>query len=288
MRRDLPANQYLRMIENRFTSSESAFVSLEAWDRIVDPQLGMTPVDLFLPIWVGVDASTKRDSTAIVAVTFDQPTHRVRLVYHRIFQPSVTEPLDFELTVESTLRDLAKRFQLRAVRFDPYQLAAVMQRLSADGIVVEEYPQTPDRLTAMAQNLYDLISGRALTVYPSEAIRTAISRTVASESGRGWKLDKTKQSHKIDVVVSLAMACHAAVSAQGSFDRSWSWLDGNPIGATPQSAEQHKAQAARSSQDFYAARLQAYLLSGGHGNGALPFTRDGVIDWGRLPRGGFR
>jgi hypothetical protein len=40
---------------------------------------------------------------------------------------------------------------------------------------------------------------------------------VVSESSRGWKLDKLKQAHKIDVVVALSMACLAAVRGQGEY-----------------------------------------------------------------------
>jgi len=47
-------------------------------------------------------------------------------------------------------------------------------------------------------------------------MRLAVSRAVLSESARGWKLDKVKQSHKIDVVVALSMACLAAVRGEGS------------------------------------------------------------------------
>jgi hypothetical protein len=48
-----------------------------------------------IPIWVGVDASIKRDSTAIVATTWDKKAQQVRLVTHRVFQPNPDEPLDF-------------------------------------------------------------------------------------------------------------------------------------------------------------------------------------------------
>jgi hypothetical protein len=55
------------MIECRFVTSESSFVDMTAWDRCVDPRLGHVVSDWNLSIWVGVDASIKRDSTAIVA-----------------------------------------------------------------------------------------------------------------------------------------------------------------------------------------------------------------------------
>jgi hypothetical protein len=262
MRRELRPNQFARMIENRFVTSESAFIDPAAWDRIVDPKLGAVVADLFLPVFIGVDASTKRDSSAIVAVTFDQHSQKVRLVYHRIFQPSQTEPLDFELTIESTLLDLNRRFQIKKILFDPFQMQASAQRLAKQGVSnIEEFPQTLDRLTAMSQQLYDLVTGQALLAYQSDAIRLAVSRTIAAESTRGWRITKDKQSHKIDVVVALAMACFAAVRAQGesSFDLGYGWVDDVPIGSTADTVEQRKAKAKDEADSYYRARLNNYL-----------------------------
>ena len=215
-RRSLRPNQYLRQIENRFVTSESTFVPTEAWDACVDPQLTPTLSDQSLPIWVGIDASVKHDSTGIVAVTFDHDAKKVRLVAHKVFQPSPDQPLDFEHTIEATVLDFAQRFAVRRVFYDPYQMQAVAQRLQGSGIWMEEFAQTSGNLTSIGQNLYELITGRNLIVYPDAAIRLAISRAVAVETSRGWRISKEKQSHKIDVVVALAMAAHAAV-AVGSY-----------------------------------------------------------------------
>jgi hypothetical protein len=51
-------------------------------------------------------------------------------------------------------------------------------------------------------------------LYPDVQMRLAVSRAVIVESSRGWRLDKLKQQHKIDVVVALSMACLAAVRGQ--------------------------------------------------------------------------
>ena len=61
MRGQLRPNAFLRMIENRFVSSESTFVESEWFDRCVDPQA--TPIlnNNSLPVFVGVDASVKKD-----------------------------------------------------------------------------------------------------------------------------------------------------------------------------------------------------------------------------------
>ncbi|MGA2313401.1 MAG: terminase TerL endonuclease subunit [Xanthobacteraceae bacterium] len=212
MRRSLRPAQYLRMIENRFTTTESGFATLEAWDRIVDP--GLTPVlsDRSLPIYVGIDASVKHDSTAIVACATDG--QRVRLVWHRIFQPSKDDPLDFEATIESTVLELKKRFNVQKVLYDPWQMQSTAQRLARAGVRMTEFPQSVGNLTIASQGLYELITGRNLTVYPDAAMRLAVSRAVALETSRGWRIAKEKQSHKIDVVVALAMAAHAASTEQ--------------------------------------------------------------------------
>ena len=211
MRGQLRPNAYLRLIENRWVTAESDFVDMDWWDQCVDPELSPALADPSVPVWVGVDASVKRDSTAVVAATFDQAARKVRLVWHRIFQPSPSDPLDFEATIEKTLGDMRRRFNVREVRYDPYQLVAVAQRLSAAGLPMIEFPQTVANLTEASTNLYDVVKGRNLIVYPDDDVRLAVSRCVALETTRGWRIAKEKASHKIDVVVALAQAALAAV-----------------------------------------------------------------------------
>ncbi len=211
MRSTLRTNAFLRMIENRFVSGESTFVDLDWWDRCVDADMSPVFADKQLAVWLGIDASVKRDSTAIVAVTWDKVLSKVRLVGHRIFQPTAAAPLDFERTVEATVWEIRERFSVRGVYYDPYQMAAVAQRLISAGVPMREYPQTPANLTSMGSNLYEMIKSRGIVVYPDEALRLAISRAVAVETPRGWKISKEKVSHKIDVVVALAMAARACV-----------------------------------------------------------------------------
>src|SRR5665213_2495922 len=103
MRRQMRPTQFLRMIKNEWVSSVSSFIDLAAWDACVDVTLMPIEADRNLSVFVAVDASLKRDSTAIVAVTTDG--ERVRLVFHRVFQPSPENPLDFEATIEATLMD---------------------------------------------------------------------------------------------------------------------------------------------------------------------------------------
>jgi phage terminase large subunit-like protein len=239
MRLQLRPNAYLRLVENRWVSSDSTFVEMEWWDACVDA--GATPLvsDTSLPVWVGVDASVKRDSTAIVAVTWDDELKKARLIMHRVFQPTASEPLDFEATIEATLTDLQKRFRLREVRYDPFQMQAVAQRLLRSGVPMVEFPQSMQKLTEASTNLYELIKGRNLIVYPDAGMRLAIQRAIAIETSRGWRIAKEKTSHKIDVVIALGMAALGAVQASGS-SYGWTWeaIGGPAIGQQPSQPRQ--------------------------------------------------
>jgi hypothetical protein len=66
MRGQLRPNAYLRLIENRWVTSESSFVDPEWLDACTDAAAEPVVADRGLPVWLGVDASVKRDSTAIV------------------------------------------------------------------------------------------------------------------------------------------------------------------------------------------------------------------------------
>jgi phage terminase large subunit-like protein len=212
MRTQLRPNQFLRMIENRFVTSESTFVDPAWWTACeqIDPEARMLVADPGLRVWVGIDASVKRDSTAIVACTWDEPAKRVRIVWHRVYQPSPTDPIDFESTIEATVRELAGRFRIVEPRFDPYQMVSSAQRLTAAGVKMVEFPQSVPNLTEASSNLYELVKSANLIAYSDDAIRLAIHRAVALETSRGWRIAKDKQSHKIDVVVALAQAALGA------------------------------------------------------------------------------
>ena len=100
---------------------------------------------------------------------------------------------------------------MRAVYFDPYQMQATAQRLRASGVPIGRVPAVRANLTAASQNLYELIKGRGLVVYPDDAMRLAVIAPSLSRPTRGWRIAKEKTSHKIDIVVAMAMAAYAAV-----------------------------------------------------------------------------
>jgi len=88
-------------------------------------------------------------------------------------------------------------------------------RLNQEGLPMREYPQSSPNLTAMSQNLFELIQHGNIQLYPDDQLRSHAAHCVAIESARGWKISKEKAANKIDGIVALAMASLEAVR-QGS------------------------------------------------------------------------
>jgi hypothetical protein len=105
--------------------------------------------------------------------------------------------------------------------------------------------------------LFDLLQSRGIVLYPDAAMRLAISRAIIVESSRGWRLDKLKQQHKIDVVVALSMAALAAVRGQteSSFDASLDWVHGGAAVPDPHAVSSNYEAGRRR---MYGELAQAY------------------------------
>lgn len=212
-RKDLRPNAYLRLHENQWTTNEEAFIDLEWWDSSIDKEHHPL-LTSDTPLFVAVDAAVKRDSAAVVATYFDFGKSKVVLARHRIWQPTPSEPLDLENTMEAYLLSMYENYPLAVVRYDPFQFHRSAMTLKTNGLPMEEFAQTVSNLTAMGQNLFELIKHQNIVLYADEELRKAASQAVAIESSRGWRIAKEKTSHKIDVIVALAMSALAAVPSE--------------------------------------------------------------------------
>jgi phage terminase large subunit-like protein len=208
-KRTLRPSAYLRFHENRWSTSSEVFISAELWDGCTDPDHRPLLPTKHIPLFVGVDASLKHDSSAVVAVGFVERDGQelLALAQHRIWHPSPEDPIDLEDDIERYLVELCAQYTVWRIFCDPWQLQSTIQRLSKQRIRIEPYHQTSGGLTKSGQGLFDLLNGRTLLLYRAPDMRQQALSTVAQESTRGWKISKEKSSHKIDAIVALSMAC---------------------------------------------------------------------------------
>ena len=208
-RERLRPNTYLRLHENRWTSSESAFVSAEQWDNCVDDNLRPILPGFKGQLSVGIDIGVSHDSSCVVGVY--REGDRVVLGCHKIWIPSKKNPIDIEETVEVYLKELHKKYNVESFNYDPYQFHRSGISLAKESLKMVEFPQTTDRLVEAGENLFSLIKGRNLVVYRDRELRGHVLKSIAKETPRGFRLVKSKQSDRIDLAIALAMASVKAV-----------------------------------------------------------------------------
>jgi len=184
-RADLRINTFLRLHENRWVSNESSFFDMETWDgcTVFDhrPPLPNKSIQLY----VGADASTKKDSSAAVGVY--RQGNQLLLGPFRIWQPSKAEPMDLEMTMEKFIEELARDYTLKECRYDPYQLHRSATTLRAKQIPMVEWPQTVGNMTDCGQALYDAVKHQNLILYPDPELRRHASFAVGKETPRGFR-----------------------------------------------------------------------------------------------------
>ena len=169
------------------------------------------------PMVVGIDASTKHDTFAIVGVTRDpsSPDGRVAVRFVENWEPD-GHLLDYKGTDENPGPELrvlwlAENYDVIEVVYDPYQLHDFTQRMVRDhGIWCTEFSQGALRLKADRQ-LLDLIHERRIVHEGNVLLREHMdnaNRRRTEGSGRGLRIVKRTESLPIDCCVSLSMAAY--------------------------------------------------------------------------------
>ncbi len=216
-RKNLRPGTYSRLHENKWTSSEGAFISAAQWDAIVDPS--RSPLLTEGILFVGVDVGIKSDNAAVAAVGWDSTGTRIVVACHRKWVPTKLEPVTLG-DVKNYIAGLSQRHQVVKVYADPYQAMQMIQELQAEGLPIEEFPQTVANTTIMGESLFSTIKDKNLIAYPSDEMKTHITNAVGVETPRGVRMAKGTASKKIDLAIALSMAIVAALKNPGASDLS--------------------------------------------------------------------
>lgn len=219
-------NAYLRLHENRWTTSREVYVPVEWWDSAAKHFQQSAELWLEHPyakkdIYVGIDAATKRDCTAIVGVSPDTQSGKIAIVFHKSWKPTGDgESLDLEQTLEPYLLQMWKRFHIVDIACDPAHMYQIITRMKNKGLPINEFSQVDSGMIQASQHLYDLLRQDNLWAYPADDIREHMQNVMAEYTSRGLKIVKDKGNprlakKKVDLIVALAMACHRAYQNMG-------------------------------------------------------------------------
>jgi phage terminase large subunit-like protein len=185
------------------------------WDALQEPYDFVAGA----PTWIGVDVGLKRDSTAVVMVQKDEAG--LLRATSRVWIPT-SESVDVTDVMEH-LRELDRAYDVQAISYDPRFFDVPAKMLSDEGLLLEEVPQSVERMTPACGDLLRLIKQGELRHDGDDTLRTHVLNAVPRFNERGFTLQKSKSRGRIDACIALALAVDRAIrtEAQGEHFAAW-------------------------------------------------------------------
>lgn len=211
-RHDSPSTtpwQWLRFACGVWTEGEEPWIDPRAWDRL---GVEAPAVAEGSPVWLAVDLGVRHDTTAIVVAGLPEARSDGRIGTAAV----ILAPGDTGLAiarVEATLRELAGRYTVHGVAYDPWSFRRSAELLGDEGLEMVEFPQSPERMSIASAALYRLIETEGLAHDGDPVLRAQVLAGVTKETERGWRLQKDPRSKRpIDALIALTMAAYMASS----------------------------------------------------------------------------
>jgi phage terminase large subunit-like protein len=199
-RRDaVPESSFRRFFMNQHAAiGESSWLPAGAWAKCRADYA----IEDGERIFVGVDIGGTRAATAVVYCTDDL---RIGV--------QTWEGEEAVIYAEAALRELAERFAIVEVAFDPWRFGAQALDLAKAGLRMVQFPQSDSRLVPAGERLSAAILERRLR-HPGDPVLDAhVSAAVAKQTQRGARIAHAggrHSSNRIDAVIALAMAVDRA------------------------------------------------------------------------------
>ena len=232
-------DNYLTKRMNLWLHAPNAWIPMPLWDKCEDKSISLDDFEGG-PCWVGVDMSDTDDITAKVRVftrdgvlyafpTFYLPEDRVHELastvgghYSNWAKSGVLtltpgDWIDHE-QVEREIRADCDRFDVFAVRFDPYGAATAMaSRLEAEGFPAAVLPKRTIHYTDPANDLIARLKVGRFRHDGNPCFRWMASNVIAQDYGdKGVlpKKDKNNPANKIDGIDALILAMHPLLAEE--------------------------------------------------------------------------
>lgn len=199
---------------NEWADNTSALISLPLWERLEvsaeDPKPGPEVI-------LSADASVSGDCTALVAVGYDRATDTTYEVETHIWTPPKNGKLDYEETIAKEMDEMFKRYRVRGVAYDPYQLHDMMTRAAKRHTKIEFYafPQGGERVEADTALVTRIQQGK-LRHSGNHELKEHVQNANGKASGDdAIRIVKRAPGKHVDGVVALSMG-------------SWRWHEVKP------------------------------------------------------------
>jgi phage terminase large subunit-like protein len=218
---------------NEWVNADTAWMDMRAWDANAEPGLD---IDAFTgqPCWVGLDLASKTDIAALMLVFQHPEIADAYAVFGKYYLPEDTvhaagnsqypgwmrtgrltvtpgNVIDFGW-IEADLMDLASRFSIQAVAFDPFQATQLSTRMLAEGLPMIEVRPTVLNFSEPMKTLEALVLQKKLAHDGDPVLGWMASNVVAHLDAKDNIYPrKERAENKIDGIMALIMALSRAI-----------------------------------------------------------------------------
>jgi phage terminase large subunit-like protein len=229
---EIPAqeNSFRRLYLNQWTEQASRWIALAAWDACQTSPAPRTAL-IGRRAYLGMDLSTTRDLTALVAVFPDddgsgfsvlahffipadnirQRVTRDRVPYDEWVRRGALEATPGNVVdyaaIERVLQEWSTAFRIVDIGYDRHNATDLVTRLSRDGFTCVPIHQGFPGLSAPTKALEVAIMNRRLRHDGHPVLRWCLANAAVETNAEGdVRLSKRVSTEKIDGAVALAMA----------------------------------------------------------------------------------
>jgi phage terminase large subunit-like protein len=204
---------------NQWVASSLTWLPHGAWDGRTDAS---RVVPDKTPVVLGFDGSFSGDSTGLVGCTLDG---------HLFVVDAWERPADADETwrvpvgqVRDAIRLACQRFDVLEVAADPHLWIETLEGLAGEGLPVVEFTQSPARMVAATQRLYEAVANGTVTHDGDSRLRRHVDNCAVKTDRFGPRITKDSKgsSRKIDLAVCAAMAFDRAAQVTPAPAYSWS------------------------------------------------------------------
>jgi phage terminase large subunit-like protein len=218
---------------NEWVNADTAWMDMRAWDACADSTLD---IEAFIgqPCWIGLDLASKTDIAALVLVFPHPEIADAYAVFGKYYLPEDTvssagnsqyegwmrtgrltvtpgNVIDFGW-IEADLLEMASRFEVQAVAFDPFQATQLSTRMLSEGLPMIEVRPTVLNFSEPMKTLEALVLQKKL-VHDSDPVLTWMASNVVAHLDVKDNIypRKERAENKIDGIVALIMALSRAI-----------------------------------------------------------------------------
>ncbi len=218
---------------NEWVNADTAWMDMRAWDACADSTLD---IEAFIgqPCWIGLDLASKTDIAALVLVFPHPEIADAYAVFGKYYLPEDTvssagntqyegwmrtgrltvtpgNVIDFGW-IEADLLEMASRFEVQAVAFDPFQATQLSTRMLSEGLPMIEVRPTVLNFSEPMKTLEALVLQKKLT-HDGDPVLTWMASNVVAHLDVKDNIypRKERAENKIDGIVALIMALSRAI-----------------------------------------------------------------------------